>query len=273
MALLKKNKTDDILLFGVMADVDLGTISELAKETMAELEADKSITKIALDLNELYEVIPSAIRNLSVYALELRKKNKHFYLLHTPKSFSRMVENKGLDKLFNMIDDLGVIKKEVKKRKNIDVNFLNPFVEATINTLMIQCSFECRAGKPEVKTDDFSHAIDIAGVIGITSEGFTGSISICFTERIFLTLMSNMLGEECTEINKDMEDGAGELLNIIFGQAKTTLNQLGYSLEKALPTIVRGRELKVKHMTPYSTFILPFESNLGSFYMEIGAEV
>jgi hypothetical protein len=93
--------------------VDLGTISELAKVTMTELEADKSITKIALDLNELYEVTPSAIRNLSVYALELRKKNKYFYLLHTPKAFSRMVENKGLDKLFNMIDDLGAIKKEV----------------------------------------------------------------------------------------------------------------------------------------------------------------
>ncbi len=273
MALLKKNKTDDILLFGVMADVDLGTISELAKETSPELESDKGVTKIVLDLNQLYEVTPSAIRNLSLYALELRKKNKHFYLLHAPSAFGRLVTNKRLDKLFNLIDDLSEIRKEVKKRKNIDVNFLNPFVEATINTLTIQCSFECVAGKPEVKTDEFSHLIDIAGVIGITSEGFTGSISICFTEKIFLTLMTNMLGEECTEINKDMEDGAGELLNIIFGQAKTTLNQLGYSLEKALPTIVRGRELKVKHMTPYSTFILPFESSLGSFYMEIGAEV
>ncbi len=269
MALLKKNKVDDILLFGCMKDVDLGAVSELASET----EKEDSFTKVVLDMNELYEVTPSAIRNLSLFALDLRKKNKVFYLLHSPKAFVRMMANKGLEKLFNAIDDLSEIRKEVKKRKNIDVNFLNPFIEATVNTLRIQCSFESQSGKPEVKNESFSHPVDIAGVIGITSEGFTGSISICFTEKIFLTLMSNMLGEECTEINQDMEDGAGELLNIIFGQAKTTLNQLGYSLEKAIPTIVRGRELKVKHITPYSTFILPFESQLGSFYMEIGAEV
>ncbi len=270
---LTKNRTDDILLFGCMADVDLGTVSEIAKETLNEVNTDDGFAKVAIDLGSLYEVTPSAIRNLSLYALDLRKKGKLFYLLHPTRAFERMIANKGLDKLFNAIEDLKEIRKEIKKRKNIDVNFLNPFIEATVNTLSIQCQFETVAGKPEVKTESFNHPVDIAGVIGITSEGFTGSISICFTEKIFLTVMSNMLGEECPEINQEMEDGAGELLNIIFGQAKTVLNQLGYSLEKAIPTIVRGKELKVKHITPYATFILPFESKIGTFYMEIGAEV
>jgi chemotaxis protein CheX len=270
---LTKNRVDDILLVGCLSDIDLGAVTVLTLETNNEFELDNSMTKVVIDLGSLYEVTPSAIRNLSLFALDIRKKGKLFYLLHPTRSFAKTIMSKGLDRLFNPIDDLSEIRNEAKKRKTIDVNFLNPFVEATTNTLKIQCSFDSVAGKPEIKAADFSHPVDIAGVIGITSEGFTGSISICFTEKIFLKVMSNMLGEECNEINQEMEDGAGELLNIIFGQAKIVLNQLGYSLEKAIPTIVRGKQLKVKHITSYATFILPFRTDLGTFYMEIGAEV
>jgi chemotaxis protein CheX len=110
-------------------------------------------------------------------------------------------------------------------KPKLDANFINPFISGTVSTLKIQCSVDAHAGtaflksktSPKLKTD-------IAGLIGITSEAFRGNIAICFPEKTFLGIMSQMLGEEFTEINNEVEDGAGELMNIIFGTAKKVLN-------------------------------------------------
>ena len=81
-----------------------------------------------------------------------------------------------------------------------------------------------------------------------------------------------MLGEEFKEINKDLEDGAGEILNIIFGHAKTVLNSKNYGIEKAIPTVIRGHGILVKHVTQVASIVVPFETDVGSFHMEIGVE-
>ncbi|RZA03108.1 MAG: chemotaxis protein CheX, partial [Proteobacteria bacterium] len=116
-------------------------------------------------------------------------------------------------------------------------------------------------------TDSFR--TDIAGMIGITSPVFSGSIAICFPEAMFLLLMSRMLGEPCPEITKDMEDGAGEILNMIYGHAKKVLNEKGFSFEKAIPTVVRAADLKLSHMNDQGTILLPFRAEEGTFHMEI----
>ncbi len=43
--------------------------------------------------------------------------------------------------------------------------------------------------------------------------------------------MGGMLGEEIKEINQDIQDGAGELLNIIFGFTKRVLNKKATKLK------------------------------------------
>src|ERR1700744_6373713 len=104
----------------------------------------------------------------------------------------------------------------------LDVNFVKPFVDGTIHTLEVQCHVTAKVGKPYIKGKSGGEPpqIDIAGIIGITSPSFKGSISLCFPEKTFLGIMGKMLGETYTSITKDVEDGAGELTNIIFGAAK-----------------------------------------------------
>ncbi|MDX9731901.1 MAG: chemotaxis protein CheX, partial [Bdellovibrionales bacterium] len=112
----------------------------------------------------------------------------------------------------------------------------------------------------------------IAGVISLTSAAFKGSIAICYPQETFLSLMSHMLGETYTAITNDLEDGAAELLNITFGQAKAVLNEKGYKIDKAIPTVVRGRELRVRHVASQPTMIVPFESSSGPLHIEISLE-
>ena len=71
-----------------------------------------------------------------------------------------------------------------------------------------------------------------------------------------------------------MEDGAGELLNIIFGQAKALLNdKKGFEIQKAIPTVMRGSQLQVTPMGRGTSVILPFETDSGSFHLEIAVDI
>lgn len=151
----------------------------------------------------------------------------------------------------------------------IDVNFINPFITGAVETLKIQCSITATSGKPYVKDANNKVKTDIAAIIGLTSKAFNGSVAICFTESVFLFIMEKMLGSKYTAITKELEDGASELLNIIFGHAKRVLNQQGYGIDKAIPTIVRGSDLNVTHLTPSPTIALPFTTEKGVFLIEI----
>jgi len=155
---------------------------------------------------------------------------------------------------------------------NLDVNFFKPFIDGTRNTLKIQCGLDIIHDKPFIKGSKPQPDFQIAGVIGITSNAFTGTITICFPAKVYLKIMSNMLGEECKEITKDLQDGAAELMNIIFGSAKVILNQQGYSIQKAIPTVICGTHLSTTHMGSGTVMVLPFKMEEGEFHIEIVTE-
>lgn len=154
-----------------------------------------------------------------------------------------------------------------------DVKFFNPFILGTIKTLNTQCNLEITTDKPFIKGTQPQPLYAIAGVIGITSTAFNGTITLCFPENVFLGVMSKMLGEEYKEINKELQDGAGELLNIIFGQAKTTLSDQGYSIQKAIPTVIRGSAITTTLLSKDPTLVLPFKAEFGIFHVEISTDL
>lgn len=154
----------------------------------------------------------------------------------------------------------------------LDVKFFKPFVDGTLHTLKVQCQTEVGTEKPFIKGQQVQPDFDIAGVIGITSTAFNGSITLCFPKAVFLGLMSNMLGEKFPEITQDLQDGAAELLNIIFGHAKVTLNNQGYTIQKAIPAVIRGAGLKTTHMSKGPVVVLPFKTPMGEFHVEICTE-
>ncbi len=156
---------------------------------------------------------------------------------------------------------------------SIDVNFVNPFISSTQKTLETQGQTPVTPGKLRLKKEGEVPPCDIAGVISLTSNVFNGTIALCFPAPVFLAIYGNMVGEKATEITSQTEDAAGELLNIIFGQAKAELNARGgYNIQKAIPAVVRGQDLRVKHLAKGPTVLLPFETAVGTFHIEIATE-
>lgn len=144
------------------------------------------------------------------------------------------------------------------------------FQEAAAHTLEVQCSTVFKPGEPFVKNQQNKIIHDIAASMGLMSKGVSGSVALGFKESTFLKIMSKMLGEQYTAISSEVEDGCGELLNIIFGQAKKALAEKGHQFGKTLPTIFIGQSLHVRQLTPNPAFILPFESELGQMVIELG---
>jgi chemotaxis protein CheX len=82
-----------------------------------------------------------------------------------------------------------------------------------------------------------------------------------------------MLGEEHTAIDKDIEDAVGEITNMISGNARKLLEAEGYTITAAIPTVVSGRDHKIKHVLGGASIIIPFEIDGEPFVVDISLAV
>ncbi|MEX0798057.1 MAG: chemotaxis protein CheX [Bacteriovoracaceae bacterium] len=259
----------DYLVAQVLADFDKDEYQMLESEIMSRLENDsfEKLKGCVFDFQQKSYVDQPFIRLITMVLTYARKQNKKTILLNLPIESERFVKSAGID--IEICKNESDLFKTGSQKASINMDFINPFLEATINTLKVQAATECfseeafLAGSKKIK-------VDIVGIIGVSSKEFNGSIALCFPTETFLSIMENMMGEEYQEIDDELEDGAGELLNIIFGQAKIALNAKDFSIAKAIPSVIRGKELKIKHLTQSPGIILPFESGSGDFHVAIG---
>jgi chemotaxis protein CheX len=211
------------------------------------------------------------VRSLMRLQIGLKKKHQPMKLISVPLPIFSYLKKEGIDTAFQFCPSLKEALNELglgPKRK-LDTEFINPFLDATLHVLDIQAQIKAKPGKLCLKKNDGEFLSDISGIIGIVSDSFNGSVVISFPEKTFLKVMSSMLGDNYTEINKDILDGAGEITNMIFGQAKISLNEKGYGIKTALPSVVHGKNHILTAQTKGPIVVIPFESTAGNFHVEI----
>jgi chemotaxis protein CheX len=151
-------------------------------------------------------------------------------------------------------------------------NFTKSFIKATIDTFKIQIGMDITPQTPLAIESAKELTADISGVIGITSDSINGHLSVMFTSDVFLKIVSKMLMEEYSEINEENDSAAGELSNIILGQAKKNLNEnYGQAISYALPSIIKGHQFVIKAIdeTQKNSFAIPFETEFGIFHIKL----
>lgn len=225
-----------------------------------------------LNFSATLSVHRSFLQSLHQFKSTLDKKGIEVVSINMSEELKAKLANDGVLRMFNAQTQVAYKPPVKKPAPSIDVKFIDPFIRATTQSLKIQAKIESQPGKPKLKTPvDALKFFDIVGIISLVSNAFNGSIALCFKKSVFLQLCENMLGEEYDEITDELEDAAGELLNIIFGVAKAELNATeGYKIHKAIPTVLRGDKIKVKQ-TKGPTIILPFATDFGDFQIEIEA--
>jgi len=149
----------------------------------------------------------------------------------------------------------------------MDVRFINPFLNGTVQVLKTMAFVEPKAGKPFLKKDSLARG-DISGIIGLTGAA-RGSLALSFSEGCILRIVSNMLGEEIKTLNGDIKDAVGEITNMVSGAARKELETLGFNITAAIPTVVSGKDHSISHVLGGPSIIIPFEIPQGRFVVDI----
>lgn len=269
-----KNKDEKSIVYNIAEELTQELAEAIATDVKQEMTANEKIEAIVFHTDNQH-VSYKGFKTLSQLAVAQKKPKFQMYVLTQLKATTTLIRSEGMDIILKLVESMAEVPQRASSVSKpggakMDVSFINPFIEGAIKTLDVQCQVAVTIDKPLLKTKETKlPSIDILGVIGITSKAFNGNISICFPGKVFLFIMSKMLGEDYKEITKDLEDGAGEILNMIFGHAKRVLNENGHSFEKAIPAIVRAKDLSVSHLNDQGSIILPFKSEAGDFFMEI----
>ena len=145
--------------------------------------------------------------------------------------------------------------------------FINPFLEATVPVLKTMASLEAIPGRPFMKKDSSANG-DVSGIASITGEA-KESLCITFSRGCILHAISRMFGEEQKEIKEDVKDAVGELANMISGDPRRRLQEIGHTFQGSIPSVVSGPKYEVKHITKGPILSIPFGTPGGSFVVEV----
>ncbi len=119
--------------------------------------------------------------------------------------------------------------------------FLQPFIQGAITTLStmagltpaLQC-IEHPGG------DKFSG--DVSAVMGLTGEHTEAFVGVSFSEELATVIVCAVLGMGPNDLEDgDIQDGVGELINMIAGSAKNALLGTTLGFMVALPSVITGK--------------------------------
>lgn len=161
--------------------------------------------------------------------------------------------------------------QEYSKGENMKIEYVNPFVDATVHTFKSMCGVEPeRNGKLELKESGFISTYDLVGVIGL-SGGVKGAVLMTMDLDVARKAVGAFLMEEIPDANNDLMDGFGEILNIIAGAAAAKLE--GMQVNLALPTVVMGKnqQMHAKQGSPWVVIPMKF-AGWGNFAIEVSME-
>jgi len=108
------------------------------------------------------------------------------------------------------------LQPSLAKRPAVNVEFINPFIEAAKNVFVTMCKLPIERKDLFLKADHKMYG-DISGVMGLSGEA-TGSVVISLPTRLACEMIGRMLGEPpLAALDDCVCDGVAELINVIAG--------------------------------------------------------
>ena len=141
-----------------------------------------------------------------------------------------------------------------------------PFITATRKILTMMAGLEVTYGAPYVKKDDMALG-DVSAIVGVTGD-LRGSIAVSFSSGASQALVEGMLGDAIEDLAQDTQDAVGELVNIISGNARAELADIGISVQGSTPTVITGKDHRIRHISKTPVVVIPFSTQHGDFTVE-----
>lgn len=262
---------ENYVLIALSGDLDRNVAKEFEKKSPGLAQENKDLL---FDFTECTGIHPAWDRLFLTLATELKKNGKGMRFVSVSADIQRNFAEHGMGHSIKYCPSVENALRDLESNgaapsKKMDVKVVNAFLDAVIQVMKTQTHTEVKAGAPFLKGPKDGFSGDLSGVIALVSDTFRGTMVINFPESTFLGMISRMLGEKFQVLTPEITDGAAELTNMVFGQAKVTLNELGYGMKMATPSVVTGKNPTTSSASPGPRVTVPFSSDLGDFAVEI----
>lgn len=156
------------------------------------------------------------------------------------------------------------------------VKFSKPFLDALKETFEMMVQTTINPHSPKIK-DTQTATGDITAIIGMNGKlekdgevkDFKGLMALSWPEELYVKLAGRMLFEEYEEYCDDIADSGAEICNIVMGNAKNGLTPLGYKIEMATPSTIRGKNHEIKYPPKTTVIEITLSCDLGDFVLEL----
>ncbi len=150
----------------------------------------------------------------------------------------------------------------------IDREFNQVLVRASHRVLESLNIKDIKASKPVLLSKMESLDVAIRGKVIIKTEFFSGALLISFPLESYKALYKLVVGVDIEQLSIDNTDFAGEVANMIYGQAKKELDENGVKLNMAIPVLDVSKELISKK----PIYVIPVDSSIGKIYIKIAPD-
>lgn len=116
--------------------------------------------------------------------------------------------------------------------------YIQPFVDVCESVFKEFIGSEVKAERPHFAERDEAHDWDVSAIIGLTGEA-RGAVVISMKQELACRLTDVLTGCPHHQLDDEVIDAVGEIINIIAGNAKKGLES-AFRLVISLPTIVKG---------------------------------
>lgn len=153
----------------------------------------------------------------------------------------------------------------------MDIRYINPFLEALVNTLQQFGVGEVKRGAVR-KKERMIVDMDITSIIGLVGD-IRGNIAYSLSQETAKPIVSNMMmGMPVTELDAMARSALGELANMVTGAAGTILSNSGTFVDITPPSIVFGEDIYFI-ISSVDTLTIDFETPYGKIEVNIGLEI
>ncbi len=148
--------------------------------------------------------------------------------------------------------------------------YINPFLNATRNVLETMANVQLTAGKPYLKKDRIAVG-DISGIIGLT--GFArGVVVVSFSKACALKVINSMMGEQYVDLVDEVKDAVGEITNMVSGDARRAISEMGMTFEAGIPTVITGERHEITRIAKEPCIAIPFKVGNEDLAVEVSLE-
>ncbi|MDP6924141.1 MAG: chemotaxis protein CheX [Candidatus Scalindua sp.] len=128
--------------------------------------------------------------------------------------------------------------------KELEGGITTALNEATNEVFSTMLMMEIKTQDSFVK-DEKNVSTDLISSLHFFGDQYMGKIAVFSSAAVACNIANSMLGTETTEVNDEIKDGMGELVNMIAGVAKVKLTDTLGDMHLLTPWVIAGRHLSI----------------------------